>query len=150
MYTTEWNIDPDSKRLFVPRSIVQPLVENALFHGILPTGRTCVLTISTACSDNTIHISVKDDGEGMSEETLRAARERMVRGSAGPHERGNDSMKSIGLRNIYMRLSHIYGNDFDMSIESSAGEGTQVELILPGLDTRTDLKSGLVELGGNT
>lgn len=149
MYSTQWKINPDSKQLYVPRSIVQPLVENALFHGILPTGRQCNLTIAATHTTSTLSILVEDDGEGMSADTLEKVRERMVLGSRTLPNSGTDSMKSIGLRNIYMRLSHIYGSDFEMCINSTEGAGTQVELILPALEDRIVLKNSSNGPGGN-
>ncbi|MFP4509874.1 MAG: sensor histidine kinase, partial [Spirochaetaceae bacterium] len=131
MYTTKWDVDPDLKQLLVPRSIVQPLVENALFHGILPTGRQCQLSISAKLDGTALRVRVRDDGEGMSPDTLAVVRGRMLSGMHEGASGSGGSMKSIGLRNIYMRLNHIYGDDFSMTVDSHAGSGTVVDLMLP-------------------
>lgn len=131
MYSAKWDVDPDLKQLLVPRSIVQPLVENALFHGILPTGRVGTLEISAQRAGDLLRVCVRDSGEGMPADVLENVR-RGIRSAVGPAsgEHG-DRMKSIGLRNIYMRLTHIYGDDFSMAVDSEAGSGTTVELLLP-------------------
>lgn len=108
--------------------ILQPLVENAVYHGLQDKkGRGC---IEIACSDSqgTLFIVVRDDGQGMEEEQVRE-----IGSYLGAEEDflENLTKQSIGLRNVNARIRLAYGSCYGVSLESVKGSGTAVTLRLP-------------------
>lgn len=104
----------------VPTLILQPIVENAVIHGIArkPGGGTVRVAIEGA--DGDLLLRVEDDGAGI--EPARLAE------ILGPEQA---SSAAIGLRNIDGRLRALYGDDHRLVIESELGHGTQVEIRIP-------------------
>jgi len=117
------DVDPQVLPALVPVLTIQPLVENAVKHGVapLPNGGTVSLKARVDPLAGAIRISVRDDGGGMSTERL----EQVVNGSIKERDSG------VGLRNIHERLEHLYGERYRIDIRSSPGKGTRVELELP-------------------
>lgn len=106
----------------VVKLLLQPLVENAVCHGIDPkeTGGTIILQIKK--TKKYLEIAVEDDGIGLSAPET-AQLQKMI------YE--NRQSGSVGLRNIYQRVQLVYGPEADLTIESEKGRGTKVRLQLP-------------------
>jgi LytS/YehU family sensor histidine kinase len=104
----------------VPTLILQPMVENAVIHGIAtqPQGGTVRITIEQA--DDDLVLRVEDDGTGIPAAQLAA-----ILDSA---EAGNEG---IGLRNVDSRLRVLYGEEHRLILESKVGHGTRVEIRIP-------------------
>ena len=114
----------------VPTLILQPVVENAVIHGIArkPGGGTVRVAIEEV--DGDLLLRVEDDGAG-----IEAARLAEI---LGP---GQASGEAIGLRNIDGRLRALYGEDYRLVVESEAGHGTRVDIRIPltgGKHARSD------------
>ena len=110
----ETQIDPRSLHEQIPNFILQPLVENAVKHGLsrkLGGGR---VRIAASVGDGLLELTVGDDGVGMAGATLACV-----------YERG------VGLRNLRDRLAHLYGPAHLPEITSTPGGGTRVRLRLP-------------------
>ncbi len=121
-----WDVDDELKQQMIPKNMIQPLVENALFHGLIDeeTGQLSGrLTIKISRTEDGIDLCVMDNGLGMDEERLQ----NVLRESRTPDERGN----KIGLSNIRKRLYYFFGNDDAMSIASEPNKGTAITLHLP-------------------
>lgn len=118
-----WAIDPacEPESLLVPPMILQPLVENAIRHGLEPKPEGGCIEISVAQQGEMLCLSVADNGCGMNEETLRYVR-------AG--EKPPAAEHGIGLSNVYKRL-HILDERNQMLIESTPGRGTRITMRLP-------------------
>ena len=101
----------------LPALCVQPLVENAIRHGLQPKEEGGTVLISAAEEEGVICISVSDDGVGID----LARRNPLLQPEAS----------SIGLSNVHERLRATYGPEFGLQIESSPGVGTTVRLLLP-------------------
>ena len=114
----------------IPKNMIQPLVENALFHGILQKenedgeneGGTICVQIERI--GETLAIHVQDDGCGMSEQQLEE-----VFGSHSSKVR-NERGRHIGISNIRSRLSHLPGVKYRMEAESVVGKGTKISIYL--------------------
>jgi LytS/YehU family sensor histidine kinase len=104
----------------VPTLILQPMVENAVIHGIAtkPQGGSVCITIEQA--DDDLVLRVEDDGTGIPAAQLAAI--------LNPAEVGN---KGIGLRNVDSRLRVLYGENHHLILESKVGCGTRVEIRIP-------------------
>jgi len=109
-------IDENSLDTFVPSMLLQPIVENAIRHGLAPKLEGGVITIRTALEEGRLRIEVEDNGLGMTEARL-----------ARVHEEG------IGMSNVQARLKLLYGDDFRFEITSRLGEGTSVRIEVPEL-----------------
>lgn len=119
-------MDTQVKDLKVPKLILQPLVENAIKHGIEPSGKPgAIRVVSTLCGEE-IRITVEDNGCGMSTEQLDVVR----RGCA------DGDWAGIGLRNAVRRLKLFFGDDSRMVIQSAPNQGTIMTLILPAAEKR--------------
>ena len=111
-------IEPGAVDMAVPSMILQPLVENAIRHGIGPKIDGGTITLRAQRRNGRLLIEVVDDGVGIPE-----ARRREVFDSG------------IGISNVRERLKVLYGQDFSMQIDSRTGEGTAIRLEIPELMT---------------
>jgi len=117
----EWSVAPEvDLDCLVPTLILQPIVENAVVHGIArkPDGGTVHITIERAGDD--LLLQVEDDGEGIPPVLLPELLSR---------KRGNG--KAIGLRNVDGRLRALYGAEYGLALESEIGRGTRVMFRVP-------------------
>ena len=110
----------------IPRSVLQPLLENALQHGM--DEKTVLLNIRLAAwrEDSALCITVEDDGCGISPEKIRTL---LPRDGAAQMEITRGS--NIGLKNIDQRLRLAYGAAYGLAIESELGKYTRVTIRLP-------------------
>ncbi len=109
----------------IPRISLQPLVENALNHGLKNKHGEKWIQIRVSTEDNNqILVSVADNGVGMDAAQMNALLEKNERDRV---ESGN----SIGIYNINARLKMLYGDDYGIHVESKLGEGTTVQIRIP-------------------
>ncbi len=113
-------VPEELKGCIVPKMLLQPVVENALIHGIVPSGKCCELRIGAEDpGDGWLVLYVSDNGVGMTEEQIRECLNRQ----------GNYGMRGIALSNILERLRLMYGGNYNgLSIHSVPGEGTRIEI----------------------
>jgi len=111
--TTLVNIDARVLDAFVPNLILQPLVENAITHGIAPRSAPGRIEIHVQPRDQMLHIRVCDDGGGLPTDGLPAVRE------------------GVGLGNTRERLRQLYGSTQSLELSSAPGGGLVVTLLLP-------------------
>jgi two-component system sensor histidine kinase YesM len=132
-----WDIymEEGAGSVHVPKLLVQPLVENAIQHGIerkIGPG-TVTVDIRTVHWEEApaLRIQVRDDGPGMSEEQLEQLRRRLSGGKENPV----NSAGGIGLMNVEKRVKMHYGDKYGLRLNSSPGAGTETNLYLPyGVD----------------
>lgn len=121
-----WDIEEEVKGLKIPKNIIQPLVENALFHGLANEEDGSIrgtITIQVEKTD-ALYIRVTDDGCGMSQQKIH----RIMSGQAkGEQERKGHE---IGIDNIRERLEILYGDEADFFIRSEPGEWTEMEIVI--------------------
>lgn len=129
-----FDIDPDIRADKYPilPLLLQPIVENAVIHGLEDNTKKGFLTVAASSDETFLRLSVKDNGMGMNEEELTALRDQISR----PGNEPDASRSSIGLRNIRQRIHLCYGDKASMAIESFPDEGTTVTLTLPHLAVR--------------
>lgn len=120
-------VDPQCEGLRIPRMIVQPLVENAVLHGIVPSARLCTCTVEVYRENEHLCIQVSDDGVGLSRETLESVN-RYIEGKANEDDKKN---LGIGTRNVVDRIRYVYGASGSISVLSDAEWGTSITLMLP-------------------
>jgi two-component system LytT family sensor kinase len=113
-------VAPEVLPIAVPFLVVQPLVENAVRHGL--EGRSDAVTVSITASDEGTNavISIEDDGAGADPAVIRAALERAA-----------DGVPSIGLGNVDARLRQVYGDQYGLVVETAPDAGTNVTFRVP-------------------
>ena len=110
----------------VPPLILQPLVENAIFHGLEAKPDADMVVIASTLQGDDLLLTVTDDGAGMDAETLARVRARCLH----PKVKGANS---IGMANVHNRIRLNYGEGYGLSIESAPGIGTTVTLRIPAI-----------------
>lgn len=115
-------LDTDTCRLLP--LLLQPIVENAIIHGLEGITENGLITISIEPDKEDLLITIADNGSGMDEETLSDLKEHI-------RHRPSEQTDSIGLYNINKRIHLFYGSQYHMDITSAPGEGTTVTLTLP-------------------
>jgi two-component system, LytTR family, sensor kinase len=111
-------IAPEVLDMVVPSMILQPLVENAIRHGIGPKIEGGTITLRAARQNGRLMVEVADDGVGI------------------PPEKRSEVLESgIGISNVRERLRVLYGQEFSFEIESRMGEGTSIRFEIPELLT---------------
>ena len=114
----------------IPKMTLQPIVENAIFHGMENKLGKGHIEIHIEYNERNIFIIVEDDGVGMNEKDLAALREKLSARADGHWDTGHES-SGIAMRNINNRLKLLYGDDCGITVSSMEGVGTEVELTLP-------------------
>ncbi len=127
-----YDIAAQLKHRKVPRLLLQPIVENALQHGIGQTDRKGVIQITAKSGENGIVIVVLDNGNGMTEDKLEELNGRFqsAKETMSAKEVTSERM-SIGLTNVNQRLKLLYGESFGLSAQSRQGSWTAITIHLP-------------------
>ena len=107
----------------VPKLILQPLIENALYHGIKNRRGRGAIQITGEKQNGDILLRVQDNGAGMTEEQLQ----RLQAGVFEEHHSG------LGLKNVHQRIRLYCGEPYGLTFESREGVGTSVTVLLPGM-----------------
>ena len=110
----EYAVDDDALEALVPTLLLQPLVENAVRHGIAPQTRPGHIRIGGRVDGATLRLSVADDGRGLRQ------------GAGGP-----DEAEGIGLSNTRARLAQRYGSAARLELENGDGRGFAVRVAMP-------------------
>lgn len=118
----EIDIEPEIKREPVINLILQPLVENAIYHGIKYKGTKGMVTIRAYSEENEVVIQVTDDGIGMDKETLDGIFTK---------SKASEGKNGVGVYNVHERLRLYYGEDCGLCFESQPGKGTTVTIRIP-------------------
>ncbi|WP_240420492.1 sensor histidine kinase [Paenibacillus periandrae] len=133
-FRLEWAIDDNLMDIIIPRMLIQPLVENALFHGICASENFGIISIGARLEEKHIILSVEDNGIGMEQQTLEQVQTFSHNGNNA------DSIRGIGLSNIKNRIQFHYGEDCDLNIRSAPLAGTVVSFRLPNYGPKKALK----------
>lgn len=121
-YQVEYKIEWEAQQCKIPRLILQPLVENAIIHGLDLKNDKKKLTIEAYTSDFRLYLTVKDNGRGMSEEQIEELLQKKGKKTKG--------LTAVGIPNIQDRLNLYYGRQAKLTLKSE-GEGTTATIYLP-------------------
>ncbi len=124
-FTITYEIPREIENARIPKLILQPLVENAVFHGIEPSGREGHIRITAKKDSGHLLLTVSDDGVGIHI----------------PLEKNNRKFNKIGLQNVDERIKILFGTDYGLSITGEADRGTIVCLTLPLVEGGNDENS---------
>ncbi|MDR4890073.1 sensor histidine kinase [Fredinandcohnia sp. QZ13] len=125
------SIDPKLNHIPVIKLVLQPIVENAIYHGIKERRGPGNISIDAKEQAGKLVLSVEDDGVGISEERLTKLRENLAINFNSLEETKDKTTIGYGIMNVQARIKLTNGNPFGLSIESVQGKGTSVQVLLP-------------------
>lgn len=129
-----YNIESSTLNCLVPKLFIQPLIENAIFHGLAKNmNENSMLSISFSHNKTFCIISVQDNGLGISKEKLEHIYKEL--------DEDITIKDKIGLQNVVTRMKLLYNDDFKIWIESNEGEGTTITLQFP--DSLENIDGGI-------
>ncbi|MFD0712259.1 sensor histidine kinase [Paenibacillus sp. GCM10027626] len=117
----------------VLKLILQPIIENALYHGLEGTNNKGTVTVKVYRSNEQILFEIADDGIGMAPEQLQEL-QTLLDAPPAFSELGRRDKQSIGLKNVHSRISLYYGSEYGLTLESEQGKGTKVFVNVPILN----------------
>lgn len=126
-FSTDIIAEDGVESLYTIKLIVQPVLENAIYHGMAYADGDGEITVRAFRDGGDVCIEVTDNGPGMPEEVVRGLLE-----GAGPNTGAKGS--GIGFRNVHQRLRLTFGEPYGLTILSEPDDGTTVRIRLPALD----------------
>ncbi len=117
-------------KVSIPKLTLQPIVENAISHGLKARSSGGIITIRYILSDMEFSIIISDNGMGIPEDMVVMLNQSFRLNDAGP-ERNESSTLGIALANIDMRIKFFFGESYGLYIASTPGLGTDVTIRLP-------------------
>ena len=125
-FTFEISCDESIKKYMCPKLIIQPLAENAVYHGMEGMYGDGEIEITAREKGNLIYIDVSDNGEGMSKEQIN----KLICGDVISSKRGS----GIGVKNVNERIKHCFGNQYGIDVISEIDEGTTFRIVIPKVE----------------
>ena len=125
--------DPTLLSCYIPKILLQPILENCFSHGFRDVEHVCRITIGVHADGDALQLSVADNGCGMDNDTLQELLARL-REPASPGEHG------IGLCNVNERLQLYFGAESRLAIESHPDDGTCISFRIPAIRDANDLR----------
>jgi two-component system sensor histidine kinase YesM len=141
----ELNVPDKLKDLFVLKLMLQPVVENAIYHGIKARRGPGTIWIEAKAEGDKLLLTVRDDGAGMAAERLRELRELLeipLEAMEGQQKQSGASTngRSYGMLNVQARIRLSFGEEYGIVLDSKEGAGTCVTIIHPLLLDMAQLK----------
>lgn len=129
----DFQVDPPARRCYVPTYVLQPILENALTHGLRADMENPALSITVRMQRAILELCVTDNGCGMDAEKLSRLREKIESEAA--------VNSSIGISNVNNRLRLLFGKEYGVRIESAPGSGTRVTVRIPAITSSEELEN---------
>lgn len=132
-FSVEKSVEENTKGLYIPRFILQPIVENAIYHGLPEDlSQRGHIKISARREEKRLYISIEDNGNGMGEQDIK----QILSGK----KKGRKSFNGIGVVNVNERIHLFFGMDYGLHYESEPGCYTRCILVLPIVEEERDGK----------
>ncbi|WP_183254971.1 cache domain-containing sensor histidine kinase [Anoxybacteroides tepidamans] len=127
-----FDIAPSVQDLYILKLVLQPVVENAIYHGIKQRRGPGHILIQAEEQEGQLIVRIKDDGVGMPKETLASLRESLlIDFTAGDKEKKIEKVKGYGMINVQARIQLTFGSAYGLRIDSEEGKGTTVTIVHP-------------------
>ncbi len=132
--------DEEAYDFLVPRLIIQPVVENAIFHGLEEKLEGGIVSIEVIVTDLDMIITISDNGKGIDCEKLEELNNRINAKDIELDDKniGDQINTGIALPNINRRIRLLFGEEYGVSVYSTPGKGTDVEIIIPANYTKEE------------
>lgn len=137
-FTMVWDNDDGALECYVIKLLIQPLIENSVYHGIKEQPGHSTIRVRARLRGEQVHISVTDTGVGITPERLKKLRVTLMDEVAPVDDH-------IGLINTSKRLRLAYGAHYRLSVVSTRGRGTSVRIVIPAHRDIEDLDPGIEE-----
>lgn len=125
-----YDICPEALNIKVPTLTLQPLVENAVKHGVKNFKTNSEIVISISSDNNGTLVSIRDNGVGISKDKIDYLKQKQMISDTGT---------GIGIFNVNRRLQMVIGEEVELEIETKEGEGTKMSFFIPrNLEKRVD------------
>lgn len=121
-----YSVDVDAEEVYMLRFLLQPIVENAVIHGLAKKEGPGTLEVYVGRRRNDLEIRISDDGAGMTEEALNTLRGHLREGADQ-----RENVSNIGVWNISQRIRLSYGEPYGVEVQSKPGQGSTFTLLLP-------------------
>lgn len=125
LFDIEWDIDESILSYTIIKICLQPIIENAVYHGIKQKNDKGLIKIKGLCDDNNIILIVSDDGVGIEKDALDELNKTLSETSF------TNEKSHIGLSNVNQRIKIIFGDSYGIHVESTVGVGTDVYVTIP-------------------
>jgi two-component system sensor histidine kinase YesM len=141
------DVSPEVQHLYVLKLLLQPIVENAIYHGIKERRGPGHIAIAAKADEGSLILSVSDDGAGMAPEKVEQLRKLLESAVAAPNDADHDlklkepkdlvkskdmlEQQGYGVLNVQARIQLTFGDRYGMFIESEQGKGTTVTIVHP-------------------
>ena len=125
LFDIEWDIDESILSYTIIKICLQPIIENAVYHGIKQKNDKGLIKIKGLCDDNNVILIVSDDGVGIEKDDLDELNKTLSETSF------TNEKSHIGLSNVNQRIKIIFGDSYGIHVESTVGVGTDVYVTIP-------------------
>lgn len=125
IFTYEVIMDEDIMKMLIPKLTLQPLVENAIYHGLKYKEETGMLRITGSRNEKGVILSVEDNGAGMNQESVDAM---LVNNPEG----------HFGVYSVNHRIKLYFGEEYEIAVHSEIGKGTRIDILLPAKESIGD------------
>lgn len=124
-------VDELDMRCLLPKLTIQPIVENAIYHGLETKLGKGEITIRVTVTEERLLMNISDNGLGIEQEKLERLHQKLRNVSIAEATEGSQKHSGIALINVDQRLKLYFGEDYGISISSTLSMGTDVEIVLP-------------------
>lgn len=130
--TLEKNVQREVMDIKIPRLLIQPLIENAVYHGLERSRNKGVIKLNAQISGDEVLIEVVDNGLGIEKDELEIINDKLsMDNETYFRSLENNRRKSIGIENVNRRIKLLYGEEYTLRLESVPGEYTKVIVHIP-------------------
>lgn len=140
-FSLEVFIDEEDEAAYdflIPKLIIQPIVENAIFHGLEEMLEGGKVTIEVIVTEQNLIITISDNGKGIEREKLEKLNSRIRSSNIELEDESQSDQRNTGiaLPNVNKRIHLLFGEEYGVNVYSTVGQGTDVEITIPANDQR--------------
>lgn len=124
------DVDPALQDLIIPKLILEPLVENAVIHGLENKKEKGMILLIGEVENHMVTFTIKDNGVGIPDDRIQEIMQQQTQ---------TDSIHTgLGIMTVHQRIQHVYGTEYGISIESTVGVGTKIYIRFPYQNYKED------------
>lgn len=123
-------VSEEIENYHILKFLLQPLVENALYHGIEKKEGKCNLSINIKEENDNFYINIEDNGVGIDKKALESLKEKLNKKEEFLMQ---DKFEHIGIENVNSRIKNYYGEQYGLNISSEKNVGTRIQIIIPAV-----------------